>query len=65
MTSLPEPLRFYITGHMYDETKLWSRTKGWGHRQFSTLAHHTQVAWKDAGGAIHDEDIIHTPQTLE
>eukprot|EP00973_Karenia_brevis_P033369 4602300-Karenia_brevis.AAC.1 len=32
ITSLPELLRFYITGHIYDETKLWSRTKGWGYR---------------------------------
>ena len=50
---------------MFDETKLWYTVKGRGYRHFSTLAHHSQITFKEAGGGIQDEDIIRTPKAME
>ena len=69
--SLQEPFEFYITNHVFDESKLWYKVeqKGYpqvtagGFRHFSTLAGHSQVTWKDATG-VHDEHVIRTPQAL-
>jgi hypothetical protein len=56
-------LDFWITGHVFDETKLWYSVRGKGWRRFSTLAHYSQVTWKDAEG-VHDEDIIRPPKAM-
>ena len=61
--SKSKPFDFWITNHVFDETKLWCMVKGFGYRCFSTLASHTQVTWKDADG-IQDEDVIRCPRTL-
>ena len=61
--SQEQPFAFWITNHVFDETKLWYSVRGQGFRKFSTLAHHSQVTWKDARG-IHDEDIIRTPKAM-
>jgi hypothetical protein len=61
--SLERPFHFWITQHMMDETKLWYKLKGNGFRQYSTLASHTQVTWKDGDG-IHDADVIRAPKAL-
>ena len=37
--------------------------RGEGFRRFSTLAHHSQVTWKDPDG-VHDEDVIRTPKAM-
>ena len=55
---------FWITNHVFDETKLFYSVQGKGYRNFSTLAHHSQVTWSDELG-VHDEDVIRTPKTLE
>ena len=42
------PLKFWITGHVADETKLWYILNGYGYRKFSTLSHHRRslgVTW--------------------
>ena len=61
--SLVNPLKFWITGHVADETKLWYILNGYGYRKFSTLSHHTQVTWSDEGG-VHDEDVIRPPRAV-
>ena len=58
------PLQYYITGHVFDETKLWYIIPGMGYRNFSTLAHHTQLTWKTALGKVHDADVIRTPKAM-
>ena len=62
--SLAEDLDYYITGHVFDETKLWYILQGKGYKRWSTLAFHTQVSWGDAAGA-HDEDVIRKPVAME
>ena len=57
------PFQFWITSHMFDETKLWYIVRGKGYRNLSTLAYHSQVTWEDRLG-IHDEDIIRPPKAM-
>ena len=45
---------------MFDETKLWYSVRGFGFREFSTLAVHGQVTWADDAG-LHDEDVFFLP----
>ena len=54
---------FWLTGHCFDESKLWYIVKNKGYRNFSTLSWHSQVTWKDVAG-IHDEDVVRPPQAL-
>ena len=61
--SVHKRFKFFITNTVFDETKLKYTIRGMGFRSFSTLAHHTQITWKDDRG-IHDEDIIHTPKAM-
>ena len=63
--SVVRPLAFWITGHVFDETKLWYKVRGMGYRHFSTLAHHTQTTFKEAGQVAQDEDIIRAPKAME
>ena len=63
-TSQTMPLSFFITNHVFDETKLWYRIGPHGHRHWSTLAHHTQATWKESGGCIHDADIFRVPKAM-
>ena len=64
--SLRRPLKFWITGHVADETKLWYIINGYVYRKFPTLSYHTQVAWRDgdATAAIHDEDVVRPPRAM-
>lgn len=62
--SFTEPLKFTITGHVFDETKLWYTIPGMGYRKFSTLCHHTQISWKTARDQVFDEDLIRKPKAL-
>ena len=59
----PQPLDFWLSNHVFDETKLWYMVRGTGYRRYSTLAHHSQVTWKDSHGT-HDEDIIRAPKPM-
>ena len=45
---------------MFDETKLGYSVRGFGCRDFSTLAVHGQVTWADDAG-LHDEDVFFYP----
>ncbi len=58
-----QPLKFWITNNMFDETKLWYMIPGKGYRRFSTLALHGQVTWVDEHGT-HDEDVFRAPKAL-
>ena len=42
---------------MFDATKLGYSVRGFGCRDFSTLAVHGQVTWADDAG-LHDEDLF-------
>ena len=60
--STEEPLRFYITNNMFDETKL---SVGWPRSQRrSILAWHSQATWSRASGHVEDADIIRPPREL-
>ena len=63
--SVVRPLAFWITGHVFDETKIWYKVRDMGYRHFSTLAHHTQTTFKEAGQVTQDEDIIRAPKAME
>ena len=52
-----KPLAFWVTNTMFDETKLGYSVRGFGGRDFSTLAVHGQVTWADDAG-LHDEDVF-------
>ena len=58
-----KPLTFWITNTMFDETKLWYSVRGFGRREFSTLAVHGQVTWADDAG-VHDEDLFYPPKAM-
>ena len=42
-----EPLGFYITNPVFDETKLWYQIRGKGFKRFSTIAHHTHTDYME------------------
>ena len=67
MDSLRDPLVFWITNTVADETKLWYYIRGHGVHKFSTLSWHSQVTWLggDRAPAIRDEDVIRTPEAME
>ena len=58
-----KPHAFWITNTMFDETKLWYSVNGFGCREFSTLAVHSQVTWADDAG-VHDEDVFQPPKAM-
>ena len=58
-----KPLAFWVTNTMFDETKLGYSVRGFGCRDFSTLAVHGQVTWADDAG-LHDEDVFYPPKAL-
>ena len=58
-----KPLAFWITNTMFDATKLGYSVRGFGCRDFSTLAVHGQVTWADDAG-LHDEDVFYPPKAL-
>ena len=67
MDSLRDPLVFWITNTVADETKLWYYIRGHGYHKFSTLSWHSQVTLLggDTAPAIRDEDVIRTPEAME
>jgi len=63
--SLEDPLAFWITTSMFDETKLWYRLRRGGIRNWSTLAWHTVVTWRGSHGGVRDEDIVRAPACMK
>ena len=68
--SLEEPLKFYITNNMFDETKLYIARDGGRAKKRRTVAQACQIAYQKPhrlGGRlpIHDKDIVRPPALVQ
>ena len=68
--SLEEPLKFYITNNMFDETKLYIARDGGRAKKRRTVAQACQIAYQKParlGGLlpIHDKDIVRPPALVQ
>jgi len=60
--ALDQPLNFYITNNMFDETKLYVAAPG-GHRakRRRTIAHGCQITYKEHACDVQDVDVVRAP----
>ena len=59
-----EPVDFYITNNMHDETRLYLSGFGRATKRQRVLAASGQVTWKPAGGLVQDADVFRSPAVL-
>ena len=60
--ALDQPLNFYITNNMFDETRLYVAAPG-GHRakRRRTIAHGCQITYKERACDVQDVDVVRAP----